>query len=189
MTFRSTLLIALCLLIVSCSSDVKDELEKIALRTDRYFSGKPIILTSKKIAREGEERHVYYAYRIIDHEITYDIQSTFSAISAYSALIRISCTAGENAKRGDLFSDMSEFQTDLGVISREASGFSTTQMAVDNSDFASESRWTIYVEYTYQNGNWIYNGIAGGPPSHSFINDLKTFPQNKRFRRAIGMSS
>jgi hypothetical protein len=140
------------------------------------------------IIREGTKTYTYFGYKIAGYELNYDIKRTFSSRSPYSAFIKISCNALENAKRGDMFSDNAEFQTDSGIISREASGFSTTQMALANPDFSSESKWLIIVGYSYQNDGWIYSSIVGGPPSHSFIHDLKTFPQNRGFREAIGMS-
>lgn len=189
MTFKRTLLTTLCFLIVSCSSDAKNEFEKIVSRVDQYLSEKPILLTSQRISKEGKEIYTYYGYRIVDYKLQYDLKRSFGSVSSYNAIIRISCSALDNAKSGDLFSDISRFQTDLEIISREASGFSTTQTALANNDFSKESRWIITVGYSYRNATWIYNGITGGPPSGFFLQDLRTFPQNKGFREAIGMSS
>ena len=187
MSYKHTLVTLTCLLLISCSSSAKSSFEKIVYKFDKYFSEKPTLITSNMIIKEGIKTYTYFGYKIDGYELNYEIKRTFSSRSPYSSFIEVSCNAFENAKGGDMFSDNAKFQTESGIISGEASGFSTTQMALANSDFFSESRWTINVGYTYQNGNWIYNSVTGGPPSHSFIHDLKTFPQNRGFRKAIGM--
>ena len=181
------MLTILCLLTVSCSFKASNEFERIISRVDKYLSERPVLITSEQITKDGKEMYAYYAYKIIKYELHHTINWTFSSSSPYSASIKISCDALDNAQSGDLFSDISEFQTKLEIIAREASGFSTTQMALDHPAFTKESRWTITVEYAYREDGWIYLGMTGGPPSDYFVSDLERFPQNKRFRDAIGM--
>ena len=178
----------LCILTISCDSGDQAKFEKIVSRIDIYFSSKPVILTSQKITKNGEEVYAYYGLKIINHSLSYNTTRLPSA-SGYSATVTIMCNALKNSKSGDLISDISEFQTKLGIKSKEPGGFSTTNMALADSDFSESSKWTILIRYFYQNDGWIYHDVEGGLSSDSFVHDLEIFPQNKEFREAIGMES
>ena len=79
-------------------------------------------------------------------------------------------------------------QTELLMPSEQIRGYSTTTMASANTDFSSNMRaLSIIIRYSYQEHHWNYADIAGGGPSKSFLHDLETFPQNKAFRKAVGM--
>jgi len=181
------LLVFACAFMISCSSDAKTEFEKVVFRVDKYLSERPILVSSKKVMKGSEDVYAYYALRIVDYDLSYNIKRTFSSVSPYQAVIRISCHILNNAKSGDLISDISAFQHEVGILSKEASGFSTTDMALHNTDFSTKSRLAFMIRYSYQSHDWIYNSIEGGPLSESFFHDLQTFSQNKEFRKAIGM--
>ena len=176
----------LCILTISCTSVEQTKFEKIVSRIDKYFSSKPVILTSQKIIKEDEEVYAYYALKIINHSLSYNT-TRFSSASGYSATVSIMCNSLRNSKSGDLISDISEFQTRLGIGSEEPGGFSTTNMALADGDFSESSKWTILIRYFYRNDRWIYDDVEGGPSSKSFVHDLKIVPQNEDFREAIGM--
>ena len=178
----------LCILTISCASGERGEFERVVSRIDKYFSSKPVILTSQRITKNNEEVYAYYGLKIINHSLSYNTTRLPSA-SGYSATVTIMCNALKNSKSGDLISDISEFQTKLGIKSKEPGGFSTTNMALADSDFSESSKWTILIRYFYQNDRWIYHDVEGGPSSDSFIHDLEIFPQNKEFREAVGMGS
>jgi len=153
-----------------------------------YFAGKPIVLTSEEITKEGKEVFAYYGLKIVDYEISHGIKRSSRESYLYSASMHISCSALDNAAGGDLSSDTYEFQTVLEITPERASGFSTTNIALTNNDFSSNKRsFNIIIRYLYQGDHWIYAGMAGGGPSKSFLHDLETFPQNKAFRQAVGM--
>jgi hypothetical protein len=186
MTHKLLLATLLCILTVSCTSVEQAKFTKIVSRIDKYFSSKPVILTSQKITKNDEEVYAYYALKIIDHSLSYNT-ARLSSASGYSATVPIICNSLRNSKSGDLISDISEFQTQLGVRSKEPGGFSTTNMALADGDFSESSKWTILIRYFYRNHGWIYQKVEGGPSSESFVHDLEIFPQNKEFRQAIGM--
>ena len=190
MTPRFLLATLVCILTVSCSSDAENKFEKVAVRMDRYFSEKPILLTSKKILKEGNELYAYYALRIIEHNISYNINRLASSDTKYNASLRISCDAVDNIRSGDLISDTLELQNTLENNAVEASGFSTTGLALANTDFSLDKKsLAIFIRYTYENDNWICSDITGGGRSESLVVDLQSFPQNKRFREVIGIAS
>ena len=188
MKYKLSLFTLVCMLIISCSSDEQLKFEQVVTQIDKYFSSKPVLLTSKKIIKKNEEVFSYYALKIIDYDLSYNIIRSSYAFSPYTATVTIICNAVNNSKSGDLISDISEFQTELGIRSKDLSGFSTTNMALANNNFAENSTWTMFIRYSYRNDRWTYDNVAEGPESESFISDLEDFPQNENFRKAIGMA-
>ena len=73
---------------------------------------------------------------------------------------------------------------------RESAGFSTTDLALLNSDFSTDSqKLAIIIRYYYQNDYWHYNDLTIVYSPAYFTKDLENFPQNKAFREAIGMTN
>jgi hypothetical protein len=185
--FRTLLAVTGCL-IVSCSSGAEDSFEKIVARVDKYFSGTPSLLTSNKVTKDGQQSYVYYVLKIDKYNLSYDVKNTYSAASPYSAYIRLSSKVSDNIKSGDLILDTSEFSVISEIAAAEASGFSTTSMALANNDFSQNDKSvTLIMRYSYQGDNWTYRNMTAGGASESLIRDLESFPQNKEFREAIGM--
>ena len=188
MKYHHTLLIAICCLIVSCSSQADTSFEKIVTRVDKYLSGQPCLLTSAEITKDGQQAYAYYALKIIDYNLSGDVENTYSADSPYSASISVSCTVSDNTKGGDLVPNASGFGTTSEIAASEASGFSTTTMALGNNDFSSHGKAvTFIIRYSYRGGKWIYSSMAAGGVPESLISDLESFPQNKSFRDAVGL--
>ena len=187
MPYRLLLATLFCTLTASCSADIKHEFEKNILTLDRFFSEKPVIVTSNIIVKDGEENYAYYTLKMVDCDISNNIIRTFSKDRSYFAFVNITCNAFDNAEHGDLVYDASEFQTELGLPYIKAGGFSTTHMALANTDFSTQRKCTITIRYSYLDNFWLYNSIDAGNLSKSFSHDLKNFPQNKKFREAIGM--
>ena len=184
-----TLLIALCCLIVSCSSQAENSFQKIATRVDKYFSGQPCLLTSAEIIKDGEQAYAYYALKIIDYNLSYDVKNTYSASSPYNASISLSCRVSDNIKSGDVVLDTSQLRVSSAIAtSSEASGFSTTSLALANHDFSSHGKpVTLIIRYSYQDGKWTYSSMATAGAPESLIRDLESFHQNKSFRDAVGI--
>ena len=189
MNYKLLLFAAMCFFLVFCASQEEQKLGEIESGIAGYLSKSPTLLTSNKVPKEGEEIYAYYALKVIKYNISYDMRRTSPSQSHEGVTVEISFKALDNSKSGDLISYMSQFQTELDIEFRESSGFSTTHMALANTDFTSERNGSIMIRYIYRDGNWIYDGMSGGALPQSFINDLETFPQNKEFREAIGMSS
>jgi hypothetical protein len=176
----------LCILPISCSSVEQAKFEKIVSRIEKYFSSMPVILTSQKITKDNEEAYAYYALKIINHTLSYNT-TRLSSGSGYAATVTIICNSLSNSKRGDVTYDIASFQIELESSSKEPAGFATTDMPLADADFSEPSKWTIWIRYFYRNDNWICDEVEGGPTSESFIHDLQIFPQNEKFRKAIGM--
>ena len=98
-------------------------------RVDKYFSGQPSLLTSTKIVKDGEQAYAYYALKIIEYNLSYDVKNTYSTASPLSASISLSCKVSDNIKSGDLVLDTSEFLVSSAITASEARGFSTTSLA------------------------------------------------------------
>jgi len=188
-SFRTLLTIACCL-IISCSSAAENDFEKIVSRIHKYFSEKPIFLTSVKTIAATEVTYAYYSMRVDEYNLIYDARETSGQTSHYRAFLTISCKVSDNASNGDSVSKISEFASSEGVVPDKVSGFSTTSMAVANQDFSNSGRlMTIIIRYSNQGDTWLYEdiSISGGASTESLVDDLKNFPQNKAFREAIGM--
>jgi hypothetical protein len=190
MNYKSTLLTIICLLTVACSSQAEENFNQIVARVDKYFSEKPILVTSNKIIKDGQTVFSYYAIKVIEYNLSFDVQKTFSSTLQYNAFIIIKCVVLDNAKNGDLVFDSFVLNVKDRIVSYEASGYSTTNMAIANKGFSSNSKsLTLIIRYSYQDDKWICIDIAGGGISGSLFRDLETFPQNKEFREAVGMTS
>ena len=188
MIYSQTLLIATCCLISSCSSQAETSFDKIATRVDKYLSKQPCLLTSAEIIKDGQQAYAYYALKIIEYNLSSDVKNAYSTDSLYSGSINLSCTVVDNIRSGDLALDISPFTVTSGIAPAEASGFSTTTMALANNDFSSHSKPVTFVlRYSYRGGKWTYTDMAAGGMQESLIADLETFPQNKEFREAIGL--
>jgi len=62
------------------------------------------------------------------------------------------CKVIENSKNGDIISNISELKMSHLGNYRESAGFSTTDLALLNSDFSTDSqKLTIMITYYYQN--------------------------------------
>lgn len=183
------LLVFISALIISCSTDAKTDFDKIVLRVDKYLSKKPILVGSQEVIRGGEHVYVYYALRIVDYNLSHHIRKLSPSVFPYKTSIRISSNVLHNAKSGDVSSDIFPSQTEIegGILSAEASGFTTVDMALRNTNFSTKSKLALIIKYTYEYDDWICNGIEGSYLAESFFCDLETFPQNKQFRTAIGM--
>jgi len=182
------LLIVTCLIIVSCSSAAKDSFEKIVSQVDNYFSGQPSLLTSTRIIKDGQQTHAYFTLKIDKYNLSYDIKNTYSAASPYKASINLHCNVLDNLNSGDIVLNISEFEATSEIATLEASGFSTTSMALANNDFSSNNKLVTFImRYSYQGDNWTFTGMTAGGAPESLIRDLETFPQNKSFRETIGM--
>ncbi len=140
MNIRHILLAILCSLLICCSSEPKLEFKHIVFRINGFFAAKPILLTSDKITKEGKEVYAYYGLKIVNHEISYGVKRSSAESFLYTGYIHILCNALDNAEGGDLLSDTYEFQTELEIIPGHASGFSTTNIALSNTDFSSNER-------------------------------------------------
>lgn len=190
MTFKRTLVVTLCLLIFCCSSEAERGFDKIVFKLDKYFSKKPTLLTSDKIIKSNKEIYIYYTLKIIDYQFSHNFRKTFSSRSHYDAFIKISCNAVENSKSGDAVSDASEFAIESVKDHSLARGFSTTDLALINTNYSKEMRFlTFTIRYSYQNNKWVYRDIVVGGASDFLIDDLQSFRQNQEFREVIGMKS
>ena len=190
MNFKQALLTIVCLILISCSSAAENEFEKIIAQADKYLSEEPTILTSNKIIKDGQLTYAYYALKIIKFNLSYNVSTTFSSSSHDEGLIMISCNILDNARRGDLVTPIAGLAVGAEAISNQASGFSTTAMALNNIDFSStEKPITIIVRYAWESDKWNFTEISCGGMSDSFIHDLQTFPQNREFRQAVSMES
>jgi hypothetical protein len=184
------LLLVFCMLVISCSSAAENDFEKIVSRIDKYFSEKPIFLTSVKNIANNEITHAYYSMRVEEYNLIYDVRETSGKTSRYGAYLTISCRILDNASSGDSISKISDFAVSEELTPKRASGFSTTSMALANQDFSNNSkRMTIIIRYSHQENKWFYDSISvsGVTSSKSLVDDLKNFPQNKAFREAIGI--
>lgn len=189
MKYHHTLLVAACLLIVGCSSQAETSFEKIVVRVDKFFAGQPSLLTSTRIVEDGQQAYAYYTLKVDKCTLSYDVKNTYSTSSPYIAFISLSCEASDNIKSGDLVRDTSEFRVTSEVSKSEASGFSTTSMALANNDFSSNHKpVTFLIRYSYQNSTWACTSVTAGGAPKSLIRDLESFPQNKSFREAVGIS-
>jgi hypothetical protein len=176
-------------MILSCSSVAHNDFEKVVARLDKYFSENPVVLTSTRIISDHQEVHVYYSLKITKYKLSYKVRKSYSITSPYNAIVNISCSALNNAKSGDTVADIVKLTSRDGSVSLDASGFSTTSLALTNRNFSSGMRpFTFTIRYAYQNNHWICTGISGSSASESFIPDLESFPQNKNIREAIGMN-
>ena len=171
----------LFILLVSCSSEPKSKFKNIVSRIESYLSERPVLLTSNKIIKDGKGTYAYYALKIVDHKASYNINRSPSSDSPFTASVRISLRGLANTKDGDIFASVSGLQTGLEIISSEAQGFSTTDLALKSNMFSTECNWTMILDYSYTKGRWTFNGIEGSAPSQSFFRDLDTFPQNEEF--------
>jgi hypothetical protein len=145
-------------------------------------------LTSAKVIKDGQQTHAYYALKIIEHNLSYVVKNAYSTASPYKASINLHCNVLNNLSSGDIVLNISEFNVTSEIATSEASGFSTTSMALANNDFSSNNKSvTFIVRYSYQGGNWTYTGMAAGGAPESLIRDLESFPQNKEFREAVGL--
>ena len=157
-------------------------------RLDKYFSGQPCLLTSTRIVKDGEQAYAYYALKIIRYNLSYDVRGTYSTGSAYSGSINLSCNVVDNTRSGDLVVDPSELRVSSAIPASEASGFSTTSLALANNNFSSNNKTeTLIIRYSYQGGNWTYCGMAAGGAPELLIRDLESLSQNKEFREAVGI--
>ena len=188
MKYCQTLLVAACLMIVGCSSAAEDSFEKIVARVDYYFAGQPLLLTSAKITKDVEQAYAYYALKIDKFNLSYDVNKAYSLVSPYNAFINLSCEVANNAKSGDQILDISEIKVASEIYNAEATGFSTTSLALANNNFSSDRKSVTFIlRYAYQDNHWTYEGMTVGGTSESLIDDLESFSQNKPFREAVGM--
>jgi hypothetical protein len=175
-------------MVLSCGSDAELKFEKITSRLDAYLTKQPVLLTSNKTIKDNQDIYAYFALKIIGYELSHDVSRTFSKTISRKAFVEISCEVKENSKNGDVVSNITELKMSHLNNYRESSGFSTTDLALLNSDFSHDSqKLTIRVTYFYQNDYWHYNDLAVSSTSAYFTQDLENFPQNKAFREAIGM--
>lgn len=190
MNYRQPIFAIICLILLSCSSAAKNEFQTIIARVNKYLSERPTILTSNRIIRDGQITYAYYALKLTKFNLSYDISKTYSSSSDYEGFIIISCNTLDNAWGGDLTAGIAGLGVGAEAIANQASGFSTTAMALNNTDFSSTDKpLTIIVRYSWTPDKWNLTNISCGGMPDSLINDLQTFPQNKQFRQAVAMES
>ena len=174
-------------LLISCSHPATGAFEALTHKVENYLAKKPIWVTSQSVTPDAGDEYAYYALKIVRHTIRYDVIRQRSSVMLYKGFIRVLCDMVGNAKAGDVFPDGGEFQSEVEILEKEALGFSTTDMALHNTDFSAPSKMTMIIRYAYHEDKWVFAGIEGGYPSESLVRDLSTFPQNEGFRRAVGM--
>ena len=190
MNSKRLLLPILTLALVSCSSPAERTFKQMVSQLDTYLTQKPCLLTSRKILKDGQESYVYYALKLDKHDIDSGLEKTFVATSTHRGYIRISCTAFDNSSSGDVSPDTIS-ATEKGASEHDKpEGFSTTDLALKSASFSPTTRtFSIYVDYTYQEGGWVCKAMSGGATPELLINDLQHLPQNRPFREAIGIAN
>ena len=173
-------------LIISCGARPSQSFTKLVLDVDRFFAGKPTFVTFVPPTDSGDST-CYYAIKIVDHTLTHETIRTGLTVAPYKSFIRISCSTLDNASSGDIemkTSGISQY-LDSDQLLRSAVGFSTTEMALRNTNFSNPSEIVFLAKYNYENSQWFFNTleISFAPPS--FVHALKEFPQNDNFRKAL----
>ena len=187
---RSALCIAASVALFSCSSQAERGFKGTVSRLSSYLSQQPHLLTSRKITKDGQTMHVYYALKVHSFQLDYSVERTFLADVPYQGFITVSCTVMDNSDSGDVSSDMFDFAKTLEPESKENKGFSTLDLALRNGDFSAvPEALALYVKYAYVNDKWILKGLSTGAAPGLLLADLEQLPQNKPFRQAIGMES
>lgn len=182
--------VLICFLLIACSPVAESEFEQTITRVNEYLSGKPVLLTSNRIVKGNEETYIYYCLRIENYNLDYSVKQGFSKITPYNGFIYLSFNVFDNANSGDVVSDISPLAFSAEIVPKKAVGFSTTTVAMSNQDFSKSGRSaSITIKYSYQGNQWLYSDISvsGGALTEALADDLKNFPQNKKFRVAIGM--
>ena len=155
---------------------------------DKYFSQNPVFLVSKEIVKTDQINYAYYALKITEYKLSYDIKKTFAS---YNAFIEVSCNIWDNSRSGDLIETVLNQNTSAEVKFNKVYGFSTTTMALTNTKFSPSdiNSLTIIAKYSYQDDNWTLSDLTVGGISQPLIRDLESFPQNIEFREVIGIST
>ena len=170
----------------SCVQGPGNGFEKIVGDVDRFFAEKPTFVTFVPSTDTGDSTS-YYAINIVDYTLTHETIETGSTVSPYKSFIRISCSTLDNASSGDIEMKASGIThyLDSDQLLGGAVGFSTTEMALRNTDFSNPSEIVFLVKYNYRNSRWFFNTLEISFAPASFVHALKEFPQNDKFRRVF----
>ena len=106
-------------------------------------------LLSKKTFRENEEIYLYFTLKITNFEHKYNVSRTYSSASPYHAILWISCEALDNSLGGDVISNSSQFQVESTFIKEKIISFSTTVMALSNTNFDNKQKLTLNIIYDF----------------------------------------
>ena len=180
---KKLLVFLICAHVTSCSSEATRDFEEIVLRVDEFFSGKPILIGSTLSTKDGEKVDVYYGIKIVDYKLSEGI----SALFPEKAFISVSCRALNNSASGDIRHQPHQFALERETRPEEAVGFSTAGTALQNAGFLKESELSFLLKYSYQDNDWVLDTLHVGYVPGSFLHDLKHFPQNEHFRKAVGI--